>query len=186
MKRVIRPFLVTICAVAVTAVAGIAATGSEASAATIKVASARAASIAAASKTCANSEAEIRDVPHRLFAAWNSGNGAGIGAVFTTDGHFVTTAGKFLTSQNEISQYYTAALAGPLNGIRVIGTPATIRCLGPTTVVVDGYGGLLLPGETYTDPAQVPLGRRFVVSWVGVQENCVWYMKEFQATTIAA
>ena len=186
MKRVIRPFLVSVCVVAVTAAVGIATSGSQASAATVKAASVTAANIANASKTCENSEADIRDVPHRLFAAWNSGDGPGVSAVFTADGHFITTAGKYLTSKNDISAYYTAALAGPLKGIRVIGTPASIRCLGPKTVVVDGYGGLVLPGETYTDPMQVPIGRRFVVSWVGVQDDCVWYMKEFQATTIAA
>lgn len=135
---------------------------------------------------CDHNRAEILDLPHQMFAAWADGDAAGVGAVFTADGHFIPSNGTYLVGRDAIVDYYTHAFAGPLKGTRVIGNPQSVRCLGPNAAVIDGYGGILLPGETYTDPAQVPIGRRIIVSWTAVREsNTVWKMTEFESTGIS-
>jgi uncharacterized protein (TIGR02246 family) len=134
--------------------------------------------------TCSPTQSAITDVPHRLFDAWNRGDAHGVAAQFTTDGHMIPSNGAYLTSRDAITQYYKGAFAGPLKGTRMIGTPLSVRCLSSTTAVVDGLGGLLKPGDTYTDPAQVPIGQRIIVSWTAVLVNGTYYMKEFQSTTV--
>jgi uncharacterized protein (TIGR02246 family) len=135
--------------------------------------------------SCEDSTAAILDLPHQMFAAWGNGDAAGVAAVLTPDGHFIPSNGVYLVGRDQIIAYYTAAFAGPLKGTRVIGKPSSVRCLSPWIGVVDGLGGLLLPGETYTDPTQVPLGRRIIVSWTVVRVTEGWRMTEFQSTTIA-
>lgn len=136
--------------------------------------------------SCQDSTSIILDVPHQLFAAWDNGDAAGIAAVFTTDGHMITSNGSYLVGRQAITDYYTAGFAGPLAGTREIGKPLSERCISNNYAIIDGLGGLLLPGETYTDPSQVPIGRRIIVSWVAQRVYCnTWQMTEFQATTIA-
>lgn len=132
---------------------------------------------------CSQSADNIIDAPHRLFAAWDNGDGNGVAAVFTPDAHMIPSTGVYLDGQSEIAGYWNAALSGPLKGTREIGHPRSIRCLTNNITVVDGDGATLLPGETYTDPAQVPIERRILVSWVGVRDghSNTWLIKEFQA-----
>jgi uncharacterized protein (TIGR02246 family) len=143
-------------------------------------------------KPCQQSKDTILDLPHQIFAAWNAQDPAGIAAVFGPDANFIPTNGARLEGPAGIKTYYTAAFAGPLKGTRMIGTPSSFRCLAPNVAVIDGLGGILLPGETYTSPTQVPIGRRLIVSWTathyGAQQGWkvpVWKIAEFQATTIA-
>lgn len=134
--------------------------------------------------TCSPTQTAITDVPHRLFDAWNRGDAAGVAAQFTTDGHMIPSNGAYLTSRTAIANFYTGAFAGPLKGTRMIGKPLTVRCLSNNTAVIDGLGGLLKPGDTYTDPEQVPIGQRIIVSWTAVRVDGAYYMKEFQSTPI--
>lgn len=134
--------------------------------------------------SCSPTQTAITDVPHRLFDAWNRGDAAGVAAQFTTDGHMIPSNGAYLTSRNSIASFYTSAFAGPLKDTRMIGRPLTVRCLSTTTAVIDGLGGLLKPGDTYTDPEQVPIGQRIIVSWTAVRVGNTYYMKEFQSTSI--
>lgn len=133
---------------------------------------------------CSPTQTAITDVPHRLFAAWNNGDAAGVAAQFTTDGHMIPSNGAYLTSRAAIQSFYQGAFAGPLAGTRMIGKPLTVRCLSSSTAVIDGLGGLLKPGDTYTEPEQVPIGQRIIVSWTAVRVGNTYYMKEFQSTTI--
>lgn len=134
--------------------------------------------------SCSPTQPAILDVPHRLFAAWDNGDATGVAAQFTTDGHMIPNNGAYLTSRTAIESYYKSAFAGPLKGTRMIGKPLSVRCLSTSTAVIDGLGGLLLPGDTYTEPEQVPIGQRIIVSWTAVRVNDVYYMKEFQSTQI--
>ncbi|HET9381694.1 MAG TPA: SgcJ/EcaC family oxidoreductase [Streptomyces sp.] len=134
--------------------------------------------------SCSPTQPAILDVPHRLFESWDKGDAAGVAAQFTTDGHMIPNNGAYLTSRSAIADYYKVAFDGPLKGTRMIGKPLSVRCLSTSTAVIDGLGGLLLPGDTYTDPEQVPIGQRIIVSWTAVRVNDVYYMKEFQSTQI--
>ncbi|MFP8964017.1 SgcJ/EcaC family oxidoreductase [Streptomyces nanhaiensis] len=133
---------------------------------------------------CSPTQQAIIDVPHRLFAAWDRGDAAGVAAQFTTDGHMIPSNGAYLTSRQAIAAYYQKAFAGPLKDTRMIGEPLSVRCLSNSTAVIDGLGGMLMPGDTYTDPEQVPIGQRIIVSWTAVRINGVYYMKEFQSTLV--
>lgn len=138
----------------------------------------------AESTDCSPTQTAITDVPHRLFDAWDAGDADGVAAQFTTDGHMIPSNGTYLTSRSQIASYYRAAFAGPLKDTRMIGKPVSVRCLSSGTAVIDGLGGLLKPGDTYTDPEDVPIGQRIIVSWTAVRSNNVYYMKEFQSTTV--
>ncbi|MDQ3403229.1 MAG: SgcJ/EcaC family oxidoreductase [Actinomycetota bacterium] len=142
---------------------------------------------------CSTSRDAILDLPHQMFAAWEKGDGPAFASVFVDDGHMITSSGTYLPSRTAVSNYFTAAFAGPLKGTRQVGNPSSLRCLAPNVAVIDGLGGTVLPGETYTTPEEVPIGRRIIVSWVAVQvphpsiaRVTVWKMTEFQSTTIAA
>lgn len=133
---------------------------------------------------CSPTQQAILDVPHRLFAAWDNGDADGVAAQFMTDGHMIPSNGVYLTSRSEIASYYREAFAGPLKDTRMIGKPLRVHCLSTSTAVIDGLGGLLLPGDTYTECEDVPIGQRIIVSWTAVRENGVYYMQEFQSTYI--
>lgn len=136
-------------------------------------------------KDCASSSTEIRDATNRILDAWDHGDAAGVAQGYRPDGDLVLSTGQRLAGRAAIKDYYTTAFAGPLKGTRVIGAPSSMRCVADTVSVSDGLLGILLPGETYTDPAQVPLGRRFTVSVVTVSDGDSWSVAQLQSTTIA-
>ncbi|MCW5254568.1 MULTISPECIES: SgcJ/EcaC family oxidoreductase [unclassified Streptomyces] len=143
-----------------------------------------AAAIAKKKTKCSPTQQAILDVPHRLFAAWDAADANTFAAQFTTDGHMIPSNGAYLTSRSQIATYFTGAFAGPYNGTRMIGKPSSVRCLTDDIAVIDGLGGILRPGDTYTDPEDVPIGQRIIVSWTAVRIDNVYYMKEFQSTNV--
>jgi uncharacterized protein (TIGR02246 family) len=143
------------------------------------------ASAAKPAKDCAGSSTEIMDATNRILSAWDHGDAAGVAQGYRPDGDLVLSTGQRLAGRAAIKDYYTTAFAGPLKGTRAIGSPTSMRCVADTVAVSDGLLGILLPGESYTDPAQVPLGRRFAVSVVAVSDGASWSVAQLQSTTIA-
>ncbi|HTJ66804.1 MAG TPA: SgcJ/EcaC family oxidoreductase [Actinospica sp.] len=143
------------------------------------------ASTTVSANRCTNDVASgvlLDETSHALFAAWDDHDAAAAADIYTSDAHMIALDGTYLVGQSAIESYFAAGFAGPLAGTTLIGKPLSMRCLTNTQVSVDGLGAILQPGQTYTDPAQAPVGERFAVSWVGEYQNGCWYFYEFQAT----
>ena len=119
----------------------------------------------------------IRGIPQRVVDAWAAQDGAAFGAVFTKDGSMILP-GVHLSGRDAIEEFMTAAFAGPYRGTRVVGTPQSLRFLGPDVAVVVSRGGVLAPGGTELAPE-----RAVHATWVVQRsDEGTWLLASYQNT----
>ncbi|MEV1328125.1 SgcJ/EcaC family oxidoreductase [Micromonospora costi] len=121
----------------------------------------------AAGQTAADPTAAVREVLHRLYAAWTDNDAEAFAALYREDAT-VVMPGVLHRGQDAVRAYMAAAFAGPLKGSRALDEPVDIRVLGDTAVVVS-TAGILLAGET-----EVPAERRRHATWTLHRRDGVW------------
>ncbi|KDN22939.1 SgcJ/EcaC family oxidoreductase [Amycolatopsis rifamycinica] len=131
----------------------------------------------------ATAEADVRDVLGRLVDAWNSGDAAAYGRLFTEDADYVTYFGRNLPGRETIEGSHRALFEGPLKGSKLTGSlggEAKVRFVRPDVAVVVVGGGSSLTGSEVADA-----GRESTVSFVLVREEGEWLITAFQNTRVS-
>jgi uncharacterized protein (TIGR02246 family) len=129
--------------------------------------------------TLTEDELAIREVPKRMIAAWAGNDAVAFSKLFTTDGSMILP-GVFVTGQDKILEFMTAAYAGPYRGTNVYGAPIGLKILGPGAVLLLTQGGVLAPGETEVAPE-----RAIRASWNLVKRDGEWLVSAYQNTPIS-
>ena len=123
----------------------------------------------------------IAAIPQRIVEAWAAQDGAAFGDVFTKDGSMILP-GVHLSGRDAIVEFMTTAFAGPYHGTRVVGTPRSMRLLGPDVAVVVTRGGVIAPGGTEVDPE-----RAVHATWVVQRsDEGTWSLAAYQNTPAQA
>ncbi|WP_410589522.1 SgcJ/EcaC family oxidoreductase [Amycolatopsis sp. lyj-23] len=128
-------------------------------------------------------EAEVRGVLERLTDAWNAGDAAAYGRLFTEDADYVTFFGANFSGREAIESSHRALFEGPLRGSKLtgqLGASAKVRFVRPDVAVVVVGGGSSLNGAETTDA-----GRESTVSFVLVREGEEWLITAFQNTRVS-
>ncbi|HET6710186.1 SgcJ/EcaC family oxidoreductase [Amycolatopsis sp.] len=128
-------------------------------------------------------EAEVRGVLGRLADAWNSGDAAAYGRLFTEDADYVTFFGVNFPGREAIESSHRALFEGPLRGSKLTGSPdgaAKVRFVRPDVAVAVADGGSSLTGAEVGDQ-----GRASTVSFVLVREEGEWLITAFQNTRVS-
>ncbi|NRQ32603.1 SgcJ/EcaC family oxidoreductase [Nonomuraea sp. NN258] len=87
--------------------------------------------------------AAITAVLDRLAAAWDGGDGAAYGALFTEDATYITYVGTLYTGAREIGEAHQALFDSFLKGTKLASRTLGIRFTGPDTALV------ITRGDTY-------------------------------------
>ena len=127
--------------------------------------------------------AEVRDVLGRLTDAWNAGDAAAYGRLFTEDADYVTFFGVNFPGREAIESTHRALFEGPLRGSKLTGSPgqeAKVRLVRPDVAVAVVGGGSSLTGAEVGDE-----GRESTVSFVLVREEGEWLITAFQNTRVS-
>jgi uncharacterized protein (TIGR02246 family) len=132
--------------------------------------------------TTAIAEADVRAVLDRLTRAWNDGDAAAYGRLFTEDADYVTFFGLNMPGRAQIESGHRALFEGPLKGSKLtgLGAPAKVRFVRPDVAVVVVGGGSSVAGADITDE-----GRESTVSFVLVREDGEWLITAFQNTRVS-
>ncbi|WIY02037.1 SgcJ/EcaC family oxidoreductase [Amycolatopsis mongoliensis] len=133
--------------------------------------------------TTTTAEADVRAVLDRLAEAWNSGDAAAYGRLFTEDADYVTFFGLNFPGREAIESSHRALFEGPLKGSKLtgqLGASAKVRFVRPDVAVVVAGGGSSLTGADTTDE-----GRESTVGFVLVQEDGEWLITAFQNTRVS-
>lgn len=128
-------------------------------------------------------ETDVRAVLARLTDAWNSGDAAAYGRLFTEDADYVTFFGLNLPGREAIESAHRALFEGPLKGSKLTGQPGSgdkVRFVRPDVAVVVVAGGSSLTGADVAGE-----GRESTVSFVLVQEGGEWLITAFQNTRVS-
>ncbi|WP_410612006.1 SgcJ/EcaC family oxidoreductase [Amycolatopsis sp. lyj-109] len=128
-------------------------------------------------------ETEVRGVLGRLTEAWNSGDAAAYGRLFTEDADYVTYFGLNFPGREVIESSHRALFEGPLRGSKLTGSlggAAKVRFVRPDVAVVLVGGGSSLAGAEVADE-----GRESTVSFVLVREGGEWLITAFQNTRVS-
>jgi uncharacterized protein (TIGR02246 family) len=128
-------------------------------------------------------ETEVRGVLGRLTDAWNSGDAAAYGRLFTEDADYVTFFGLNLPGREAIEGAHRALFEGPLKGSKLTGSAggaAKVRFVRPDVAVAVVGGGSSLSGAAVADE-----GRESTVSFVLVREGGEWLITAFQNTRVS-
>ncbi|MEV4058022.1 SgcJ/EcaC family oxidoreductase [Amycolatopsis sp. NPDC049688] len=128
-------------------------------------------------------EAEVRGVLDRLTDAWNCGDAAAYGRLFTEDADYVTFFGVNFPGREAIESSHRALFEGPLKGSKLtgsLGEEAKVRFVRPDVAVVVVGGGSSLTGAEVADE-----GRESTVSFVLVREGGEWLITAFQNTRVS-
>lgn len=128
-------------------------------------------------------EADVRAVLDRLAQAWNEGDAAAYGRLFTEDADYVTFFGLNTPGRKQIEEMHRMLFEGPLKGSTLtgrLGAEAKVRFVRPdVAVAVVGGGSSLSGGETPDE------GRETTVTFVLVQEDGEWLITAFQNTRVS-
>ncbi|WP_103348830.1 SgcJ/EcaC family oxidoreductase [Amycolatopsis sp. CA-128772] len=128
-------------------------------------------------------ESEVRAVLGRLTDAWNAGDAAAYGRLFTEDADYVTYFGLNFPGREAIESSHRALFEGLLKGSKLtgqLGAAAKVRFVRPDVAVVVVGGGSSLGGAEVTDE-----GRESTVSFVLVREGGEWLITAFQNTRVS-
>lgn len=131
----------------------------------------------------ATAEADVRGVLDRLTDAWNSGDAAAYGRLFTEDADYVTFFGANFPGREAIESSHRALFEGPLRGSKLtgaLGGEAKVRFVRPDVAVAVVGGGSSLTGAEVADE-----GRESTVSFVLVREEGEWLITAFQNTRVS-
>ncbi|WP_410673442.1 SgcJ/EcaC family oxidoreductase [Amycolatopsis sp. cmx-4-68] len=133
--------------------------------------------------TTTTTEADVRAVLGRLTQAWNDGDAAAYGRLFTDDADYVTFFGLNFPGREAIESSHRALFEGPLKGSKLtgaLGATAKVRFVRPDVTVVVAGGGSSLTGTDTPDE-----GRESTVSFVLVREDGEWLITAFQNTRVS-
>ena len=129
----------------------------------------------------ARDESTIREIPQKIAAAWNTGSGSRIAAVYADDGTLVAGDGKLTQGRSQIARYHDEQFAAFLKGTRLSVQVKSVRFLSPGVALMRTEGGILWPGQSELAP-----GNQGIQSFVVVKDNGVWRVTLFQNTRIRA
>jgi uncharacterized protein (TIGR02246 family) len=133
--------------------------------------------------TTTTAEADVRAVLGRLTQAWNDGDAAAYGRLFTEDADYVTFFGLNMPGRARIEDGHRALFEGPLKGSKLTGrldVGTKVRFVRPDVAIAVAGGGSSLTGADTTDD-----GRASTVSFVLVQEDGEWLITAFQNTRVS-
>ena len=133
--------------------------------------------------TTTTADADVRAVLDRLVEAWNSGDAAAYGRLFTEDADYVTFFGMNFPGRDAIESSHRALFEGPLRGSKLtgkLGASAKIRFVRPDVAVALVGGGSSLAGSDTTDE-----GRESTVGFALVREEGEWLITAFQNTRVS-
>lgn len=122
--------------------------------------------------------AAIQAVFDRLTAAWNRGDGAAYGALFTPDADYIDVTGTHTQGGPAIGHMHQFLFDGPLKGsmLDAVGAVADrVRFLAPDVALVVGGGASRLAGQ-----ADAPADRQSVNTTVLVKRDGAWHIRAFQ------
>ncbi|GAA3478570.1 SgcJ/EcaC family oxidoreductase [Streptomyces yanii] len=114
--------------------------------------------IATAAST--QSEAAVREVLHRVYAAWADNDADAFAALYTQDATSVLP-GSYSDGKEAIRARMAAGFAGPLKGSTVVDEVRSVRFIGEDAAVVISRSGILPAGES-----TVPADRFVLATWV--------------------
>jgi uncharacterized protein (TIGR02246 family) len=122
-------------------------------------------------------EADVRAVLDRLTQAWNDGDAAAYGRLFTEDADYVTFFGLNTPGRTRIEEVHRALFEGPLKGSKLTGGgEVKVRFVRPDVAVAVGGGGSSLAGAE---------DRASTVTFVLVREGDGWLITAFQNTRVS-
>lgn len=122
--------------------------------------------------------AAVQAVFDRLTDAWNRGDGAAYGALFTADADYIDVTGTHTRGGAAIGRTHQFLFDGPLKGSRLgeNGNIAdAVQFLAPDVALVIGGGGSRLAGQ-----AEAPPDRQSVNTTVLVKRDGAWRIRAFQ------
>lgn len=112
----------------------------------------------------------VRDVLHRVYAAWADNDADAFTAQYTADAT-VVTPGTFHPDRATIHRFMTAGFAGPLKGTRPFDEERSLRVTDDTAFVIS-RSIILQAGESDTpDDADA---RAVTASWVLARTEAGW------------
>jgi uncharacterized protein (TIGR02246 family) len=128
--------------------------------------------------------AAIQAVFDRLIAAWNRGDGAAYGALFTPDADYIDVTGTHTQGGAAIGQMHQFLFDGPLQGSRLDDAAPVadrVQFLAPDVALLIGGGASRLAGQ-----AAAPADRQSVNTTVLVKRDGAWHIRAFQNNRVQA
>jgi uncharacterized protein (TIGR02246 family) len=120
--------------------------------------------------------AELSEIPLRMIAAWNRGDGDAFAAPFTETADFVAFEGTHLHGRAAIADFHRELFATAVRGSKLEGGVRFVRLLTPDLAVVHAWARYAtLPG---TD-RQVP-GRESMQLFVVIRRHGRWLAAAMQ------
>jgi uncharacterized protein (TIGR02246 family) len=124
-----------------------------------------------------DAEKQVLEVLDGVVEAWNAGDAAAYGRLFTEDATYVTFFGVNMPGRAAIEAGHRALFEGPLKGSKLAGGgKPEIRFVRPGVALVLSGGGRSLGGES---------GPASMVSYVLVKEDVGWLITAFQNTRVS-
>ncbi|SDY13289.1 conserved hypothetical protein [Amycolatopsis xylanica] len=123
-------------------------------------------------------EKAVLEVLAALVAAWNEGDAAAYGRLFTEDADYVTFFGMNMPGREAIEASHRALFEGPLKGLKLGGGTGEVkvRFVRPDVAIVVAGGGSSLDGADF---------RASTVTYVLVRDNGEWRIASFQNTRVS-
>ncbi|MFC3453128.1 SgcJ/EcaC family oxidoreductase [Amycolatopsis speibonae] len=125
---------------------------------------------------------EVLAVLSRLTDAWNAGDAAAYGRLFTEDADYVTFFGMNMPGRAIIESAHKSLFEGPMKGSKLVpgsGEPK-VRFIRPDVAIVVSGGGSSLSGGGKPEP-----GRESTLTYVLVEESDGWRVASFQNTRVS-
>ncbi|MEC3977237.1 SgcJ/EcaC family oxidoreductase [Amycolatopsis sp. H20-H5] len=128
------------------------------------------------------STSEVLAVLAALPEAWNAGDAAAYGRLFTEDADYITFFGMNMPGRQAIEDGHRALFEGPLSGMKLVeaGSPPRVRFLREDVAVVVAGGGSALDGRGVPGP-----GRESMLTYVLVRESGGWLIASFHNTRVS-
>jgi uncharacterized protein (TIGR02246 family) len=127
----------------------------------------------------------ILELGKALQDAWNRGDAAGYGALFTDDADFVAWTGAHGRGRQVIEAAHRRLFDGPLAGSRMVlvdddaeaATPESLRFVRPDAAIMVVSGVVTLPAQIATGP-----DHESVQTFVLIKNGSRWRVTAFQNT----
>lgn len=123
-------------------------------------------------------ENAVLEVLATLATAWNEGDAAAYGRLFTEDADYVTFFGMNVPGREAIEAGHRALFEGPLKGSKLGGETGEVkvRFVRPDVAIVVADGGSSLESGDF---------RASTVTYVLVRDNGEWRVASFQNTRVS-
>jgi uncharacterized protein (TIGR02246 family) len=121
-------------------------------------------------------EAELREIPLRMIAAWNRGDGDAFAAPFTDTADFIAFEGTHLHGRAEIAAFHRELFATTVHGTKLEGGVRFVRLLTVDLAVVHAWARYAtLPGAD-----QPVAGRESMQLFVVTRRDGGWLAEAMQ------